>query len=111
MNWNAAAGMARPLPGTTARSGGRRSSFRREVRAAPTTRTMRQSSAISILERLREVLGEDWPVPWRNDLAGAYVNRGVAKRSAPGQGALAAIGDYDAAIAIMERLREVLGED
>src|SRR5208283_955498 len=67
-------------------------------------------AAIAILERLREVLGEDWPVPWRNDLAGAYVNRGVAKQDAPGHGALAAIADYDAAIAITERLREALGE-
>jgi hypothetical protein len=56
--------------------------------------------------RLRETLGEIWPVPWRNDLANAYMNRGNAKQSAPGHGAPAAIADYDAAVAIMERLRE-----
>jgi hypothetical protein len=68
-------------------------------------------TAIAIMERLREVLGEDWPVPWRNDLGAAYVNRGNAKQNAPGRGAPAAIADYDAAIGIMERLRETLGED
>ena len=68
-------------------------------------------AAIAIRERLRDTLGENWPVPWRNDLAVAYMNRGIAKYNAPGQGALKAIADYDAAIAIMERLREALGED
>src|SRR5208283_4153637 len=68
-------------------------------------------TAIAIIARLREALGEDWPVPWRNDLAGAYVNRGNAKQDAPGHGASAAIADYDTAIAIRERLREALGED
>ena len=68
-------------------------------------------TAIAIGERPREALGEDLPVPWRIDLAGAYMNRGNAKQSAPGHGAPAAIADYDTAIAIMERLREALGED
>ena len=44
-------------------------------------------------------------MPWRDDLAKAYVNRGTAKQEAPGHGALAAIADYDAAIAITEVLR------
>ena len=68
-------------------------------------------AAIAIMERLRTELGADWPVPWRNDLAAAYINRGVAKRAAPGHGAAAAIQDYDAAIAIRERLRAELGAD
>jgi hypothetical protein len=46
-----------------------------------------------------------------NDLANAYMNRGVAKRSAPGYGAAAAIADYDRAIALMEELRAGLGAD
>jgi hypothetical protein len=68
-------------------------------------------AAIAINERLRAELGADWPVPWRNDLAKAYINRGNAKPDAPGHGAAAAIQDYDAAIAIMERLRTELGAD
>ena len=43
-----------------------------------------------------------------NDLAGAYINRGVAKQVAEGHGAAAAIDDYDAAIALMEALRRTL---
>jgi hypothetical protein len=39
------------------------------------------------------------------------MNRGVAKRSAPGHGALAAIAGYDVAIAIREGLREALGAE
>src|SRR5208282_3804910 len=68
-------------------------------------------AAIAIMERLRDALGADWPVPWRNDLARAYLTRGNAKQAAPGHRALAAIADYDAAIAIMERLRDELGAD
>jgi tetratricopeptide (TPR) repeat protein len=67
-------------------------------------------AAIVLMEHLRDSLGERWPVPWRNHLAGAYVNRGIAELDAPGHGALAAIADYDAAIAIMEGLREALGK-
>jgi hypothetical protein len=59
--------------------------------------------AISIREELRRALGEDWPVPWCNDLATAYMNRGNAKWGAPGHGGLAAIADYDRAIAMMEQ--------
>ncbi len=46
----------------------------------------------------------------RNDLATAYVNRGVAKRDAPGFGPGAAIADCDAAVALIEALRDRLGE-
>ena len=49
-------------------------------------------------------------MPWRNDLATAYMNRGNAKQSAPGFGPGAAIADYDAAIGVMETLRDTLGE-
>ena len=59
----------------------------------------------------RNALGKAWPVPWRNDLANAYVNRGNAKQAAPGNGALPAIADYDAALAIMEALRQTLGQE
>jgi hypothetical protein len=68
-------------------------------------------AAVAIMERLRDALGKDWPIPWRTDLANAYLARGKASQSAPGRGAAAAITDYDAAIAIMERLRDALGED
>jgi hypothetical protein len=67
-------------------------------------------AAIALMEALRDGLGEGWPVPWRNDLASAYTNRGVAKQSAPGFGPAAAIADYDAAIALREALRDGLGE-
>jgi hypothetical protein len=64
-------------------------------------------AAIAILEELRAQLEpqDRWEAELRNDLAGAYVNRGVAKRDATEYGAAAAIGDYDAAIAILEALR------
>ena len=45
---------------------------------------------------------------WRNDLASAYSNRGVAKQAASGHGPAAALADYDAAIAIGEALRRLL---
>jgi tetratricopeptide (TPR) repeat protein len=66
--------------------------------------------AIALQEELRPASGEEWPVPWRNDLANAYMNRGVARRSAPGHGVMAAIADYDRAIALMEELGAALGE-
>jgi hypothetical protein len=62
------------------------------------------------MEALRDALGDDWPVPWRNDLAGAFMNRGVARQSAPGHGPASAIADYDRAIALMEALRDALGD-
>ncbi len=67
-------------------------------------------AAILLKEALRDGLGEGWPSPWRNDLAAAYMNRGVAKQSAPGFGPTAAIADYDAAILLKEALRDGLGE-
>ena len=67
--------------------------------------------AIATMEELREALGEGWPPPWCNDLAGAYMSRGIAKQSAPGHGEVTAIVDYDRAIALMEELRNASGED
>ena len=67
--------------------------------------------AITLMEALQATLGEHWPVPWRNGLAGAYVNRGVAKQDAPGFGPGAAIADYDRAITLMEALQATLGDD
>jgi hypothetical protein len=67
--------------------------------------------AIALREALREALGDDWPLPWRDGLAGAYMNRGNAKRSAPGHGSAVAIADFDRAIALREGLREALGDD
>ena len=67
--------------------------------------------AITLREALQATLGEQWPVPWRNDLAGAYVNRGAAKRSAPGFGPGAAIADYDRAITLREALQATLGQE
>ena len=57
---------------------------------------------------IREELGEAWPVPLSNNLAGSRRNRGAAKPSA---GDLAgAIVDYDAAIELMEAIRDLMGE-
>ena len=67
--------------------------------------------AIELMQALRDALGDDWPIPWRNDLANAFMNRGNAKRSAPGHGPAAAIADYDRAIELMQALREALGDD
>ncbi len=68
------------------------------------------NAAIALMKRMRDRMGEDWPVPWRNSLAGAYVNRGAAKHSAFGFGPGAAIADYDAAVTLMVALRDRLGE-
>jgi hypothetical protein len=65
-------------------------------------------AGIAIRQRLRDA---DWPVPWRNDLAVAYMNRGNAKQDATGHGPPPAIADLDTAIAIMGQLRDALGED
>ena len=67
--------------------------------------------AIELMLALRDALGDDWPIPWRNDLANAFMNRGVAKQSAPGHGPAAAIADYDRAIEFMQALRDALGGD
>jgi hypothetical protein len=44
----------------------------------------------------------------RNDLACAYMNRGIAKQLATGYGPAAAIADYDAAVKLQEALRLLL---
>ncbi len=63
------------------------------------------------MEALRDGLGKDWPVPWRKDLASAYMKRGIAKLDTPRFGPSAAIADYDMAILLMEALRDELSED
>ncbi|EGV28158.1 hypothetical protein ThidrDRAFT_3993, partial [Thiorhodococcus drewsii AZ1] len=67
-------------------------------------------AAIAIAEAVRQRLEPEgrWEIDLRNDLAGAYVNRGNAKQSASGHGPAAAIADYDAAIAIAEAVRQRL---
>jgi tetratricopeptide (TPR) repeat protein len=67
--------------------------------------------AIELRQALRDALGDDWPVPWRNDLAGAFMNRGAAKLAAPGHGPAAAIADFDRAIELRQALRDALGDD
>ena len=60
--------------------------------------------AIALMESLRtrlEPRGE-WPPAWANNLAMAYLNRGVTRDDGDRTGALA---DYDRAIALMEGLR------
>jgi len=66
--------------------------------------------AIAIRLGLRALLEPDgaWDPPLRNSLAGAYMNRGVAKLSAEGHGPRAAIADYDEAIGVMRALRALL---
>ena len=39
-------------------------------------------AAIEFMETLRARLGEDWPTAWGNDLAAAYMNRGMTHESA-----------------------------
>ena len=66
--------------------------------------------AIKFKESLRsklEPLGL-WIPEFRNELAGAYMNRGNAKQSAEGHGPYEAIADYDVAIEINESLRSAL---
>ena len=66
--------------------------------------------AIEIKESLRSVLepSGQWVPFYRNELAGAYTNRGNAKQSAEDHGPGAAIDDYDVAIEIRKSLRSVL---
>ena len=66
--------------------------------------------AILIRSTLVETLGEKCPPDWRNDLATAFTNRGIAKQIAPGCGPLPAIADYDKATLIQSTLVETLGE-
>ncbi len=66
-------------------------------------------AAITLRETLRDALaaaGHPWPPAWQNNLANAYMNRAVAKRNA--QGPAQALPDYDAAISLMETLRDTL---
>ncbi|MBU2531178.1 MAG: hypothetical protein KKB37_00445 [Alphaproteobacteria bacterium] len=69
-------------------------------------------AAIRIMEALCTDLGEAWRQypDMRNDLAGAYMNRGIARQQSAAHGADAAIEDYDTAIEIKEALRADLGE-
>ena len=68
-------------------------------------------AAIAVREALRDRLrlkGEEaWTDTYRYDLAGTYMNRGTAKVHA-GHGPAAAIPDFDAAIKVMEALRDRL---
>ncbi len=65
--------------------------------------------AIALREQLQQTLasqGQAWPPQWQNDLATAYINRGLALYS---QGDLAgAVGDYGVAIALMEQVQQTL---
>ena len=54
--------------------------------------------AITLRQELRQRMGADFPLPWVNYLANAYMNRGNARAQA-GEAA-AAIPDYDRAIAL-----------
>ena len=67
--------------------------------------------AIELMQALCDAMGDDWPVPWRNELANAFMNRGNAKQSAPGHGPAAAIADYDRAIELMQALCDAMGDD
>ncbi|MCP4109714.1 MAG: tetratricopeptide repeat protein, partial [Desulfobacteraceae bacterium] len=65
------------------------------------------ANAIELRESLREILEprSDWPPQMTNDLAAAYVNRGVALDS---QGRYdKAVADYANAIELMESLRKI----
>ncbi len=66
------------------------------------------ASAISIMEDLQatlEPLGQ-WNPPYRKVLAGAYINRGIARQDVPDISS--AIQDYGASISILEGLRQAL---
>ncbi|MEX0953634.1 MAG: hypothetical protein WDZ83_00300 [Rhizobiaceae bacterium] len=69
-------------------------------------------SAIEIMKALRADLGEALrqSPEMRNGFANVYMNRGNAKRTSAAFGADAAIADHDAAVELMEELRDDLGE-
>lgn len=64
---------------------------------------------ISILEALRLRMLDRFPETWSNDLASAYMNRGISKRNSPGHGASAVIEDHDRAIALRKALQVRMG--
>ena len=68
-------------------------------------------TAIALREALRARLSGkwQWPPAWANDLAGAYMNRGIARSA--GQNLSGALADYDTAIALREALRIQLGTE
>ena len=76
----------------------------------PTAAIADYDRAIEIMQVLRATMGEGWPIPWRNDLAAAFMVRGNARQDAPGYGVAAAIADYDHSIEIRQALRESLGD-
>lgn len=60
--------------------------------------------AIHILSALVTEHGDDCPPDWRNSLADVFMERGSAKRDAPGHGPLAAPEDWNEATRIRDAL-------
>ncbi len=70
------------------------------------------NKAIALGEALRDShasAGNAWPTQWQNDLATAYMNRANAKRLA--QGPNESLPDHDAAIDLMEAIKESLASE
>jgi tetratricopeptide (TPR) repeat protein len=67
-------------------------------------------TAIALMEDLRRSVGVvGWHPAWANNLAAAYANRGNAR--ADGGDPAGARADYDIAMALMENLRQQMGEN
>jgi hypothetical protein len=54
--------------------------------------------AIGIMEAIRDLMGDSWPVPMRNDLAMSFYNRALAERDAANPSA--ALADVAACLGI-----------
>lgn len=67
--------------------------------------------AIELIEALRNSMGDDWPIPWRNVLISAYMNRADDKVYDHNYGPVTAIDDYDRAMELQQTLREEMGEN
>ncbi len=81
------------------------------TRPRPPTATSRLTEAHQwwtlAIQQAEAMQAADDPI-WRNHLAAAYSNRGLAKQDAGGHGPAAAVADYDQAIALREDLRALL---
>jgi hypothetical protein len=106
--WAARADLRNDLAGAYMNRG----TARQECQAhGPDAAVADYGAAITLMEELRRDLRDTWAAraDLRNDLAGAYMNRGTARQESQAHGPDAAVADYGAAIALREELRRDLG--
>ena len=61
------------------------------------------NAGIDLRQAIRTAMGNAWPIPWQNELAGSLQNRGIAKAQS---GDLAgALADFNAGIDLRQHPR------